>query len=261
VRSIQLSVVPIILLSSSLSSASDHVIFVEDGTFTPKTVTIDRGDSVTFKALGVLGKHNVHAQDGSFLCSVGCVGDGSGATGEPANGTWSDTLVFNTPGTVGFQCDPHATLGMVGSITVSDVAAAAQSITSGISGNWYDPSANQAGHGFQIEILPDNGILAIWFVFNPAGTAQTWIYSQGSYVPGSSTVTVSALLEQAGAFPPNFDSRKLSVSEWGSLRFAFTDCNNGVVTWTSNAASAAAGYASTTFPIKRVSSVAGTTCP
>ncbi len=260
-REITLSVVPILLLASAACRASDHVIFVEDGNFSPKTVTINRGDSVTFRALGVLAKHNVHAQDNSFMCAVGCVGDGSGATGEPAKGTWSDTLTFTKPGTVGFQCDPHASLGMVGSITVLDAVATAQNITSGISGNWFDPSANQGGHGFQIEILPDNGILAIWFVFNPAGTAQNWIYSQGSYVPGTSTVTVPAFLEQGGAFPPNFDSRKLSVPEWGSLQFTFSDCNNGTVTWTSNATSAAAGYANTSFPIKRVTSIAGTTCP
>jgi len=94
-----------------------------------------------------------------------------------------------------------------------------------------------------------------------AGTAQSWIYSQGRYVPGSSTVTVPAFLEQGGAFPPNFDSRKLSVPEWGSPQFAFSDCNNGTVIWTSNAASAAAGYANTSFPIKRLTSIAGTSCP
>ena len=70
-----------------------------------------------------------------------------------------------------------------------------------------------------------------------------------------------AFLEQGGAFPPDFDSSKLSVPEWGSLQFSFNDCDNGMVTWTSNAASAAAGYANTTFPIKRLTSIAGTTCP
>ena len=41
----------------------------------------------------------------------------------------------------------------------------------------------------------------------------------------------------------------------------FTDCNNGTVAWKSNATSAAAGYADTTFPIQRLTSLAGTTCP
>ena len=46
-------------------------------------------------------------------------------------------------------------------------------IRPGISGNWADPSAGQEGHGFQFEILPNNGILVIWFVFTPDGTGQT----------------------------------------------------------------------------------------
>jgi hypothetical protein len=104
-------------------------------------------------------------------------------------------------------------------------------------------------------------MLAIWFVFDPAGSAQNWIYAQGSYDPNSSTVTLPAFLEQGGAFPPNFDSSKLSVTEWGSLQFTFTDCNNGNVAWKSNAASAAAGYADVSFPIQRLTSIAGTTCP
>ena len=234
------------LLCAGTALAEDHVVFVEDGDFSPKTITIARGDTITFKAIGVLGKHNVHALDNSFNCAIGCVGDGSGATGEPAKGTWSDTVAFNTPGTVFSQCDSVAT---------------AQNIVPGLSGNWYNPTTNQGGHGFQIEILPGNGILAIWFVFNPAGTSQNWIYSQGSYDPASNTVNVPAFLEQGGAFPPNFDASKLSAPAWGSLQFTFSDCNNGTVAWKSNATSAAAGYGDVTFPIQRLTSVAGTTCP
>jgi Right handed beta helix region len=134
-------------------------------------------------------------------------------------------------------------------------------INGGISGNWYNPTPGQGGHGFQIEVLPDNGMLAIWFVFNPAGTAQNWIYSQGSYDPNGSSATLPAFLEQGGAFPPNFDGSKVTAPAWGSLQFTFGDCDHGTVAWKSNAASAAAGYADTTFPITRVTRIAGTTCP
>lgn len=131
----------------------------------------------------------------------------------------------------------------------------------GFSGNWFDPDAGQDGHGFQIEVLPDNGMLVIWFVFNPAGTAQSWIYSQGSYDPASNTVTLPAFLETGGRFPPNFNSTALTRTPWGSLTLAFSDCSNGNVTWASNPDSAAAGYGDVSFPIRRVTSVAGTTCP
>lgn len=134
-------------------------------------------------------------------------------------------------------------------------------IAAGLSGNWFDPREGQDGHGFQIEVLPGNGMLVIWFVFNPAGTAQNWIYTQGSYDSGSATVTLPAFLETGGRFPPNFDSSTLTRSPWGSLTLTFTDCSNGTAAWSSNATSAAAGYADVSFPIRHLTSLAGTTCP
>jgi hypothetical protein len=134
-------------------------------------------------------------------------------------------------------------------------------IGGGMSGNWFDPSPNQGGHGFQIEVLPDNGMLAIWFVFNPAGTAQGWIFAQGVYTPGSATTTLPAFIEQGGAFPPNFDSRHVDAKAWGTLKFEFDDCDHGSATWTANADSAAAGYHDVTFPIQRLTRIVGTACP
>ena len=231
--------------------------------FDPPNLTINAGDTVTFTNLGgVAVAHNVHADDDSFRCANGCRGVG-GATGDPSAAQWSSTVTFTNAGVVNFHCDDHGSMGMVGSITVNSVAAVGQNIKAGISGNWDDPSPNQGGHGFQFEILPNNGMLAIWFVFNPAGTAQNWIYMQGNYDPNSNTTTLPAFLEQGsgGAFPPHFDSSMLNAVPWGSVQFTFTDCNNGTAQWKSNATSLAAGYADVTFPIQRLTTLAGTTCP
>lgn len=228
--------------------------------FDPPTVTINVGDSVTFSNLGGIAvAHNVHADDNSFRCANGC--DGQGGNGTPASNQWTSTVTFNHAGTFGYKCDVHGSMGMTGTVIVNSVAAGGPAIGGGLSGNWFNPSNNQGGHGFQIEVLPDNGLLAIWFVFNPAGNAQNWIYAQGSYDAGSSSATIPAFLEQGGAFPPNFDGSKISAPPWGSLQLAFTDCNNGTATWTANAESAAAGYASVSFPIQRLTSIAGTSCP
>jgi len=230
--------------------------------FSPEIVTINVGDSVKFTNVG--GSHNVKADNNSFRCARGC--DDTGGNGS-VNGTlWTFTRTFNTAGTIGYFCEAHGGaggIGMAGSIVVNDVAPPPpqQNINAGISGNWFNPTANQGGHGFQIEILPNNGMLAIWFVFNPAGTAQNWIYSQGTYNPSSNDTTLPAFLEQGGAFPPNFNSANLTAPAWGSLEFKFTDCNNGTVEYVPNAAALAAGYGQTAFPIQRLTSIAGTTCP
>ena len=229
--------------------------------FSPANVTIDVGDTVTFTNLGGISiPHNVHADDNSFRCANGCDGQ-QGGDGTPAANQWTATVTFANAGVVNYHCDIHQSMGMVGSITVNAVAAAGQNISGGISGNWFDPTPNQAGHGFQIEVLPNNGMLAIWFVFDPAGNAQNWIYAQGTYDPNSNTTTLPAFLEQGGAFPPNFNSANLMTPAWGSLQFTFSDCSHGMVSWKSNAASLAAGYADIAFPIQRVTALAGTTCP
>jgi plastocyanin len=244
----------LLLLFALPCAASDHTVFVFDGGYDPPSLNIPVGDTVTFKAIGNVGFHNAHADDDSFRCAVSCSGSG----GDPAKKDWASTVAFTTPGKVTYHCDEHTF--MIGSITVADVVSTTP-IGPGFSGNWFDPTANQGGHGFQIEILPGNGMLAIWFVFNPAGNAQSWIYAQGTYDPASNTATLPAFLEQGGAFPPNFDGSKLSVPAWGSLQFTFSDCNSGGVTWKSNATSAAAGYADVSFPLQRLTSIAGTTCP
>jgi hypothetical protein len=49
-------------------------------------------------------------------------------------------------------------------------------------------------------------------------------------------------------------------SLWGNLTFAFTDCNNGTVSWHSDLA----GYNNandTPVAIQRITKIAGTTCP
>jgi len=131
-------------------------------------------------------------------------------------------------------------------------------IRPGISGNWADPSAGQEGHGFQFEILPNNGILVIWFVFTPDGTGQTWLYSQGKYDPTKNTVTLPTYVSVGQKFPPNYNVSDRHLTQWGTLTFTFTDCNSGTASWTSTAA----GYPpSGSFPIARVTSIAGTTCP
>jgi plastocyanin len=230
--------------------------------FSPDDVTINVGDTVTFSNLGGIAvAHNVVADDNSFRCANGC--DATGGNGTPASNEWTSTVTFTKAGVVTYHCGNHGSMGMTGKITVNAVAApASQNIVGGISGNWFNPSANQGGHGFQIEVLPNNGILVIWFVFNPAGTAQNWLYMQGSYDPTKNTVTIPANLEQGGRFPPNFDSTKLSAPAWGSLTLTFTDCNNGTAEWKSNATSSAAGYNDIpAFPITRLTTLAGTSCP
>lgn len=126
-----------------------------------------------------------------------------------------------------------------------------------ISGLWYDPL--QSGQGFTITTAQNNTFIAVWFVFNPPGTAQSWIYVQGTYDPTSTTITIPSsgvFLEGGGAFPPNFDHTKITRTNWGTMTFTFTDCNTGSVSWTSTVQ----GYGSGTMALKRLTTIPGLAC-
>jgi len=86
--------------------------------FSPQTLTINVGDSVTFTNKG--GVHNVVADDGSFRCARGCDGDGKGGSGNATSSSWIAKVTFDTPGTVGYFCETHGMpgQGMYGTILV-----------------------------------------------------------------------------------------------------------------------------------------------
>ena len=256
------SAVLLLLIAHVASATSANVTVGPNGSisYSPNSVTINAGESVTFTYAGGPMPHNVIANDNSFRCAKGC--EDTGGNGAATNQAFTFTRTFNTAGTINYHCEYHG-LVMSGKIIVNAAAPPpqGQNVVAGLSGNWDDPTPNQGGHGFQFEILPNNGMLAIWFVFNPAGTQQAWIYSQGGYDPSSNDVTLPAFLETGGTFPPNFDGSKLTVTPWGSLEFKFTDCGHGTAEYTPNDSATAAGYKQVSFPIQQLTKLAGTTCP
>ena len=161
----------------------------------------------------------------------------------------SKTVVWEAPVSVGERFDD---LFFVSAAP----APLALNLDGYLSGNWYDPA--QSGHGFQLEFTNQNQtLLAIWFTYAPSGGAQKWIYAQGPYALDKDTVTVAAVLLDAPAFPPQFDPATVTHTPWGTLTFAFSDCNHGTVTWNSTLP----GYGSGSLPITRLTRIAGTACP
>lgn len=102
------------------SSARAATVIVNVGganpVFSPQTVTIDPGDTVTFVNKG--GYHNAVADDGSFRCAQGC--DGAGGSGNASRANWVASITFTQPGTVGYFCEIHGApgQGMYGTIIV-----------------------------------------------------------------------------------------------------------------------------------------------
>jgi len=134
------------------------------------------------------------------------------------------------------------------------LAAAAFSIGPGMTGNWFDP--NQSGHGFSIEVLPGNVLLADWYVFAPNGGA-TWIVASGPITGNTAVLQAFQKTGTGGRFPPNFNPAQLQNLAWGTLTFTFSDCNSGQASWQP----VVAGYASGSMNITRLTLPAGLSCP
>jgi plastocyanin len=225
--------------------------------FTPRTVQVAVGDTVTFTNAG--GTHNVDADDETtFRCSNGC--DGAGGNGDPSGNAWAATITI-TPAmagrSIGYHCDVHGSMGMTGTIVVAGGGGGGPvnvPITPGFTGAWYDP--NQSGHGIFLEVLPNHQILAWWFTFAPDGT-QAWFGNLGGIDPATNTATVAALKAEGGQWIPNFNPANVTQPVWGTLVFSVTDCDHGRVDFNSSVA----GYGQGHMELTRITHIDTLSCP
>jgi plastocyanin len=95
----------------------DVRVEVSSNVFTPADITIDIGQTVLWENTG--GSHNVNGTQNTFPNNPS-----SFSSGAPSSSNWTYTYTFNQTGLYNYQCDPHAGLGMVGTVTVIDPNAA-----------------------------------------------------------------------------------------------------------------------------------------
>lgn len=90
----------------SSSAAAGKTVTLTNNNFTPKTVTIRKGQSVTWTAKE--GAHTVKADNGSFQSGTLSAGK-------------SFSHTFDTPGTYGYHCTFHGSAGhdMAGKVIVT----------------------------------------------------------------------------------------------------------------------------------------------
>ncbi|MCE2496249.1 MAG: T9SS type A sorting domain-containing protein [Flavobacteriales bacterium] len=86
-------------------------------TFNPANLMVNAGDTVVWINQG--GFHNVNGSTSTFPSNPASFGNGT------ASASWAYSFVFSIPGTYSYQCDPHAGLGMSGTVTVNAAPAPA----------------------------------------------------------------------------------------------------------------------------------------
>jgi plastocyanin len=101
----------VLLLSTSLFGAVKHSVSVTNYKFTPSDLQISVGDTVVWK--NTQGSHNVNGTKTTFPSNPESFGNSVGSG-------WTFSYVFKTAGKYDYQCNPHASGGMVGKIEVKE---------------------------------------------------------------------------------------------------------------------------------------------
>ena len=104
------------LFSNSENDSGNVFVVTVDGTnlrFSPDTITVKEGDTVNFLWENQLLPHNAVEENGTF------------DSGDPErNVDYSYTFNIGENGTYQYECEPHADLGMVGTIIVQPLPVA-----------------------------------------------------------------------------------------------------------------------------------------
>lgn len=255
----------LLLLVAASSWGVDHPVTVGGQTaggyyggnpilmFNPSQLSINVGDTVTFTNAG--GFHNVDADDGSFRCAQGC--DGNGGNGNPDGSAWQATVTFNQPGTFGYHCEIHGSMGMTGTITVQGTTPTTVNLDQhGLTGSWANPLTN--GQGIVMEVYPDLGgpglgvLFGGWFTYDttPNG-GQRWYTIQGQVGSTDASATMPIYLTDGGELN---SSQPTTTTPVGTATIAFSDCMHGALNYSFSDGSGRVGM----IPLDRL--LVNTTC-
>ena len=113
----------LLFLALSANSTTHTVIANNNNNFVPSSLNINLGDTVDFINTG--GFHNVNGTLAAFPNNP------QGFGNSVSSSNWTYQFVFNVAGSYNYHCDPHAGMGMVGTIIVSSPSNTVYDIVSG----------------------------------------------------------------------------------------------------------------------------------
>jgi plastocyanin len=167
---------------AGICTAKVHVVNVDDDMFTPSTLTIEKGDTVSW--------HFIEEEIHTTTSGSNCTGDGTWNSDDmTANQTFD--YRFGTTGTFPYFCIHHCSMGMTGTITVTEP-------TTGIN------SQNKLAGNTTLKNYPNpfNNITTFNFSAAKSGKAELQILSLDGRVVNTQTVNVKA---GQNSFPVTLD--------------------------------------------------------
>lgn len=104
-------------LGNAISCNAEPSVFVDvmSFSFNPKDITVDIGTTVRWTNKG--GSHNINGNQAVFPNNPASFGNGA-----PSSALWTYDFTFTKEGVYQYQCDPHASSGMKGTVTVGNPA-------------------------------------------------------------------------------------------------------------------------------------------
>jgi plastocyanin len=106
------SLLVIMFLSPGFAGVK-HIVTVTNNKFTPKELTISKGDTVEWR--NIQGFHNVNGKQTTYPQNPQSFGNSTGSG-------WTYSFIFTNTGNYNYQCDPHVNFGMTGKIEVVEKA-------------------------------------------------------------------------------------------------------------------------------------------
>jgi plastocyanin len=209
--------------STSFTTPSHYVINTQGVTFSPSSLTINIGDTVTWNNTG--GFHNVNGMQSVFPNNP------EGFGNSVSNTAWSYQWVFTIAGTYDYQCDPHATIGMNGTISVLPLPSPPPTFT----------TTNLLGCDSVISLLLTINNSSSSSANVTACDSYTWAVDSNVYT--TSGVYTNTSTNAAGC--THIDSLVLTINSSTSSLMSVASCNNYIWSIDGNTYAASGIYTST----------------
>jgi len=105
--------VPLTSYTDTTMTGPDATVILQNLQFIPRDITIESGQTVRWTNVETEEEHNVDGLQSLFPCNpVGFY------SGDAVVGPWDFDFTFTQAGVYDYQCDPHFSLGMIGTVTV-----------------------------------------------------------------------------------------------------------------------------------------------
>ena len=195
-------------MSLSVLFAQDHIIEVSSNVYTPASLTITQGESVEW--VNISGNHNVNGDQGTYPGNPESFGNGAASTD-----AWTYEHTFTIPGTYNYQCDPHVSLGMTGTIIVEAGVITGDLVIAGI----FDAQPSGAGaKGFElyaVNAIPNLADFGIGSANNGGGTDGEELSFPSMSIAAGECIYVAAdstLFNDFFGFFPHFEGGAANIN-------------------------------------------------